>query len=68
MILLGVMRAQVQAEYAKILWNRSKDHGLEKRLIVSDGNSKAYNPVWDVYGFVVTVTNMIEWRNHLLVT
>ena len=33
MILLGVMRAHaspsMEAEYAKILWNRSKDHGLE---------------------------------------
>lgn len=42
--------SSMKAEYAKILWNRSKDHGLEKRFIVSDGNSKVYNSVWDVYG------------------
>lgn len=56
MIVVGGMRAQVQAwrlnVHARTLWSRSRDHGLEHRFTVSDGDSKAINSVWDVYGGV----------------
>ena len=35
---------------AKELWERSKDTGIEYRYMVSDGDSKAYNEVSDIYG------------------
>ena len=40
----------METECARTLWNKSRDHGLEYRFMVSDGDSKAYNSVWDVYG------------------
>ena len=32
------------------IWERSKDIGLEYRSMVSDGDSKAYDQVCEVYG------------------
>ncbi|XP_048590323.1 uncharacterized protein LOC116614896 isoform X3 [Nematostella vectensis] len=35
---------------AKQIWERSKSLNLEYRYMVSDGDSKAFNEIWDTYG------------------
>jgi len=60
---------------ARKIWNRSRDHGLEYCFMVSDGDSKAYNSVWDVYGVCgdcdkyermeKSSSDYIKWKNSL---
>ncbi|XP_048583267.1 uncharacterized protein LOC5520998 isoform X1 [Nematostella vectensis] len=40
----------MEVEIAKDLWARSTDFGLRYKYMVCDGDSRAYNAVWDTYG------------------
>ena len=35
---------------AKAIWRKSLEYNVQYKYMVSDGDSKAYNAVWDVYG------------------
>ena len=40
----------MEVEIAKELWERSKESKLHYKYMVSDGDSKAYSAIWNVYG------------------
>ncbi|KAK3720687.1 hypothetical protein QZH41_003444 [Actinostola sp. cb2023] len=40
----------MEAACARRIWNASFNYKIEYRFMVSDGDSKAYNEVWDIYG------------------
>ena len=40
----------MEVDIAKELWERSKQFGMRYKYMVSDGDSKAYVAVWDIYG------------------
>ena len=35
---------------AKAIWRKSLEYNVQYKYMVSNGDSKAYNAVWDVYG------------------
>ena len=35
---------------AETIWRKSLEYKMQYKYMVSDGDSKAYNAVWDVYG------------------
>ena len=47
---------------AKAMWSKSLEYSVHYKYMVSDGDSKAYNAVWDVYG-VCDVCNRYEKMN-----
>ena len=50
-IVMDARRTTPEPAAAKIMWNRSvKKYGLRYSDMACDGDSKAYNDVWDVYG------------------
>ena len=46
----------------KAIWSKSLEYNVQYKFMVSDGDSKAYNAVWDVYG-VCDVCNRYEKMN-----
>ena len=47
---------------AKAIWSKSLEYSVQYKYMVSDGDLKAYNAVWDVYG-VCDVCNRYEKMN-----
>jgi len=51
----------MEKDIARRLWSNSLAYNLRYKYMVCDGNSKAYNSVWDVYGAVKIVISGSEW-------
>ena len=40
----------MECSIAKKIWDRSKENNLHYKFMISDGDSKAYDSIWDTYG------------------
>ena len=40
----------MKMECAKRLWGRSIDYNLRYKFMITDGDSKSYSAVWNIYG------------------
>ena len=50
----------MEQDIARRIWNKSLAYNLHYNFMVSDGDSKAYNNVWDVYG---ACEDCNKWEN-----